>query len=87
MSRSLGTAIGLAETAYQEYGKLMSISDNLIWRYYEILLHTTSEQIVAMKVAVEKRESHPMELKKKMAHAVVARFWVPQEADMAQARF
>ncbi len=87
MSKSLGNAIGLAEPADQAYGKLMSISDELMWRYYEILLHTTPEQLGDMKHAVERQEAHPMELKKRMAHQIVARFWQPQEAQEAQKRF
>ena len=87
MSKSLGNAIGLAEPADQAYGKLMSISDDLMWRYYEVLLHTSEQEIAQLQKAVAKGEAHPMELKKKMAHAIIARFWSAQEADEAQQLF
>lgn len=87
MSKSLGNSIGLNEPADQAYGKLMSISDDLMWRYYEVLLHKTPQEIEAMKKAVVAQEMHPMELKKQLAHAIIARFWSTKEADEAQALF
>ncbi len=87
MSKSLGNAIGLTEPADQAYGKLMSISDDLMWRYYEVLLYKTPEELAQMKTAVDTGQAHPMELKKRMAHDVVARFWAPHEADEAQSHF
>lgn len=87
MSKSLGNAIGLIEPADQAYGKLMSISDTLMWRYYEVLLHKTTAQIAQMQQAVTTQASHPMDLKKQMAHAIISRFWSPKEADGAQFQF
>ena len=87
MSKSLGNAIGLNEPADQAYGKLMSISDDLMWRYYEVLLHKTHAELEDMKKAVLLGEAHPMELKKILAHTVIARFWSSQEADQAQSTF
>ena len=87
MSKSLGNAIGLAEPADQAYGKLMSISDDLMWRYYEVLLHTSKQEVTQLQEAVAKGEVHPMELKKKMAHAIIARFWSAEEASEAQQLF
>ncbi len=87
MSKSLGNSIGLSESADQAYGKLMSISDTLMWRYYAILLHRTPAEIAELKAAVERGEAHPMELKKKMASGVVARFWSTEEAEQAQKVF
>ena len=87
MSKSLGNAIGLAEPADQAYGKLMSISDDLMWRYYEVLLHTTPHELTRLQEAVKKGEVHPMDLKKKMAHAIIGRFWSLVEASEAQRLF
>ncbi len=87
MSKSLGNSIGLAEQADQAYGKLMSISDDLMWRYYEVLLYRAPFEIEDMKKAVIMHEAHPMELKKILAHSIVARFWSTKEADEAQAVF
>lgn len=87
MSKSLGNTIGLAEAADKAYGKLMSISDTLMWRYYTVLLHKTIEEIAAMQEGVKQSLIHPMVLKKALAHAVIARFWSAAEADEAQAIF
>jgi tyrosyl-tRNA synthetase len=82
MSKSLGNAIGLAEPAEQAYGKLMSISDQLMWRYYHVLLHKTDSEIELMK-----SQEHPLLLKKNLAHTVITRFWSGLEADQAQQVF
>ena len=65
----------------------MSISDELMWRYYEVLLHKTKKEVEHMKAAVEQERAHPMELKKEMAHAIIARFWSLEEANEAQMVF
>jgi tyrosyl-tRNA synthetase len=87
MSKSLGNAIGLTEPAEQVYGKLMSISDDLMWHYMNVLLYKNNEDITKLKKQISDGAVHPMDLKKSMAHAIVARFWSPQEADAAQAHF
>lgn len=87
MSKSLGNAIGLTEPANEAYGKLMSISDSLMWTYYEILLCTPKEEIEITKKQVEAGTVHPMELKKALAHALISKFWGTIEADEAQAAF
>ncbi len=84
MSKSLGNAIGLNEPADQAFGKLMSISDTLMWRYYAVLLHKTDEQLRAMQDAIAAGSAHPMALKKELAYAVIARFWGELEAVQAQ---
>ncbi len=87
MSKSYGNSIGLSEPADQAYGKLMSISDDLMWRYYEVLLHATEQEIATMKESISTESVHPMDLKKKMALEVIARFWSQQEALQAQEMF
>lgn len=87
MSKSLGNAIGITEPADQAYGKLMSISDTLMWRYYALLLAKTDAEITALQKAVADGTAHPMTLKKEMAHGVVAEFWSLIEADAAQKQF
>lgn len=81
MSKSLGNYIGLAEPAHEAFGKLMSISDDLMWRYYEVLLQKTPAQIKTLKT------EHPMEAKKRLAHEVVSTFWSKDEADKARDQF
>lgn len=87
MSKSLGNYVGLAESAQQAFGKLMSISDTLMWRYFEVLLLYTAESIAQMKRDSAAGTAHPMQLKKRMAHEVLSEFWSQAEADHAQAQF
>ena len=81
MSKSLGNYIGLAEPANEAFGKLMSISDTLMWRYFEVLLQRTPDEIKELKT------KHPMEAKKQLAHDVIVEFWSKEEADKAQEQF
>jgi len=80
MSKSLGNSIGLNESADQAFGKLMSISDQLMWHYYELLLGTTLQEIAQMQAGVAANQLHPMHLKKDMAQKIVARFWSISQA-------
>lgn len=87
MSKSLGNAIGLNEPADQAFGKLMSISDLLMWRYAQLLLHTDAQTLSGWEAGVASGNIHPMEMKKNIAHAIVSRFWSIGEADQAQKTF
>ncbi len=87
MSKSLGNYIGLTEPASQAYGKLMSISDKLMWRYFALLLRKTKQEMSSMQEHVASGATHPMELKKEMAHDIIAKFWSIPEADAAQEQF
>ena len=87
MSKSLGNYVGLAETAEQAFGKLMSISDILMWRYYQVLLGYTYATISELQQAVMANTAHPMVLKKVMAHGIIAEFWSKEQADTAQQAF
>src|SRR5438874_463486 len=69
MSKSLGNAIGINEPAGEMYGKIMSISDELMWRYWELLTDTSLQAIATMKSA-----THPMMAKKGLAAKIVADF-------------
>jgi tyrosyl-tRNA synthetase len=87
MSKSLGNAVGLAEPACQAFGKLMSMPDRAMWRYFSLLLQATDEQISQMQERMAAGTLHPMALKKTMARDIVAKFWSPNEADDAFASF
>ena len=87
MSKSLGNTIGLTEHPDQVYGKLMSISDKLMWRYFLVLLGMPEPEVAALQQHVRSAVEHPKDVKKRMAHAVVARFWSDEEADHAQKQF
>jgi tyrosyl-tRNA synthetase len=69
MSKSYGNAIGIKEAPLEMYGKLMSISDEMMWRYYELLTDVQIAEIEKMK-----RESHPMQAKKDLAARIVTDF-------------
>jgi tyrosyl-tRNA synthetase len=69
MSKSLGNAIGIHEPPLEMYGKVMSISDQMMWRYYELLTDVQVADIEKIKL-----ESHPMEAKKELARRIVADF-------------
>jgi tyrosyl-tRNA synthetase len=69
MSKSLGNAIGINEAPGAMYGKIMSISDELMWRYWELLTDTSLQAIATMKSA-----THPMMAKKGLAAKIVADF-------------
>lgn len=87
MSKSYGNSIGLAEPANEAFGKLMSISDKLMWRYYSLLLLTPDSEIEAMQNNVLAGTAHPMDLKKQMASKIIARFWSLEEAATALTQF
>jgi len=87
MSKSLGNTIGLTEPVDQAFGKLMSISDTLMWRYMRVLLRKDQQEITSLQERVTSGAIHPMELKKTMAHDIVAKFWSTSEADAALKQF
>jgi len=78
MSKSLGNAIGIQEPPLEMYGKVMSISDAMMWRYYELLTDVQLAEIEKMKA-----ESHPMESKKDLARRIVTDFHSAEAATKA----
>jgi tyrosyl-tRNA synthetase len=78
MSKSLGNAIGIHEPPLEMYGKVMSISDEMMWRYYELLTDVQVADIEKMK-----REVHPMQAKKDLAQRIVADFHSAEAAAKA----
>jgi tyrosyl-tRNA synthetase len=74
MSKSLGNYIGITEAPEEMFGKVMSISDTLMWRYYELLSDKDLNEIQALRVQVEDGSLHPMEVKKSLGNEIVARF-------------
>jgi tyrosyl-tRNA synthetase len=78
MSKSLGNAIGIHEPPLEMYGKLMSISDEMMWRYYELLTDVQVAEIEKMK-----REMHPMAAKKELARRIVTDFHSAEAAAKA----
>jgi tyrosyl-tRNA synthetase len=78
MSKSLGNAIGIHEAPLEMYGKVMSISDEMMWRYYELLTDVQVADIEKMK-----REAHPMQAKKELARRIVGDFHSAEAAGKA----
>src|SRR5205807_6736807 len=77
MSKSLNNAIGIAEPPQEMYGKIMSISDDLMWRYYELLTDLLPAEIE------RKRSEHPMDAKKELAARIVTDFHSAKAASKA----
>ena len=74
MSKSLGNAVGIHEPPLEMYGKIMSISDEMMWRYYELLTDVQLPEIEKMKRDAASGAAHPMTLKKDLARRIVADF-------------
>src|SRR4029077_6027279 len=74
MSKSYGNYIGINEPPQEIYGKVMSISDTLMWRYYELLTDVKVDAIEQMKADAASGKQHPMELKKQLAKRIVQDF-------------
>jgi tyrosyl-tRNA synthetase len=87
MSKSLGNYVGVTESPSEMFGKLMSISDDLMWRYYTLLTDLTPEAILAKRSAVSKSELHPKQAKMELARSIVADFHGHEEAGRAAEAF
>jgi tyrosyl-tRNA synthetase len=83
MSKSLGNAIGINEPPVEMYGKLMSISDELMWRYWVFLTDLKQSEVDALRAAVEAGSEHPMSVKKRLARTITAGFHGDEEAARA----
>lgn len=86
MSKSLGNYIGITEPPAEMFGKIMSISDDLMWRYFELLSFRTNEELNQLKQAAD-RGRNPRDIKFDLARELVSRFHDPRAADLAQADF
>ncbi len=74
MSKSLGNAIGINEPAAEMYGKLMSINDELMWKYWVFLTDLRQSEVDALEAEVKAGKVHPMEVKKRLARTITAGF-------------
>ena len=81
MSKSLGNYIGITEAPGEIFGKIMSIPDELMWSYYELVTDRTPQEIAALKEEVSGGALHPMDAKMRLAREVIADF---QGADAAR---
>jgi tyrosyl-tRNA synthetase len=87
MSKSLGNYVGITETPTQMFGKLMSISDELMWSYYDLLTDFAPPIIVRLKEEVRTGALHPMDAKMQLAHYIIAGFHGEDAARKASDEF
>ena len=87
MSKSLGNYVGVTDAPDEMFGKLMSVSDVLMWRYYRLLTDKTPEEIAALEAAVSSGQIHPKQAKIDLARAIVTQFHDAEAASLAAAEF
>ena len=87
MSKSLGNYIGVTEKPEDMYAKLLSISDDLMWKYYELLSSKSLKEIEALKEGVKKGEIHPKSAKEALAMEIVERYHDKEAAVRAKEEF
>lgn len=87
MSKSLGNYVGITEPPETMFAKLMSISDGLMYRYYELLTDMTVQEIDVLRESVRRGAVHPMDAKMQLARTIVADFHSEAEADRAAREF
>jgi tyrosyl-tRNA synthetase len=87
MSKSLGNYIGINEPAKEIFGKVMSVSDDLMYRYYELASSVSLRELEKLKVDIKSGALHPMEAKKRLGVELADRFCGPGEGTKARAEF
>jgi tyrosyl-tRNA synthetase len=87
MSKSLGNYVGIDEPPSEQFGKLMSVTDGLMWRYYELLSRKTSAEIAALRSSVASGSLHPKAAKMALASEIVARYHGLEAARAAEEAF
>jgi tyrosyl-tRNA synthetase len=87
MSKSLGNCVGITEPPTEMFGKMMSIPDELMWSYYELLTDRTPQEIAALNQEVALGKLHPMDLKIDLALEVTSNFHSQNAAQMAKEEF
>ena len=87
MSKSLGNYIGIAEPANEIYGKILSISDELMIKYYELLSHISLDDLTTLKKGLKDGSVHPKKAKEDLALEIAARYWDRNAALKAKEEF
>jgi tyrosyl-tRNA synthetase len=87
MSKSLGNSIGLFDAPNEMFGQIMSISDDLMWRYYELLSEISSDNLEVMKKQSEEGSLNPKNAKMNLAKEIVTRYHSPGHAETASVEF
>jgi tyrosyl-tRNA synthetase len=87
MSKSLGNYIGINEAPSEMFGKVMSISDELMWEYYELCTDLTTEEIARLREAAQSAERNPRDLKVELAKRIITDFHSADDANAAEEEF
>ncbi len=87
MSKSLGNYVGITEEPNAMFGKIMSVSDDLMWRYYTLLSAKTLEEIEDLKHGILNQTLHPKAVKEDLAGEIVARYYDNDQAIKAKEQF
>ena len=87
MSKSLGNYVGITEPPSEMFGKLMSISDEMMWPYFDLVTDHTPEEIAALAAKVKSGAVHPMDVKMSLAQEIIAGFHGAEAAEKAAAEF
>ncbi len=87
MSKSLGNYIGVSDTANDMFGKVLSISDELMWRYFELLSDKSLDEIAELESAVKEAKVHPKKVKEDLALEITTRFHDAKAAQNAKEEF
>src|SRR5438128_2418977 len=87
MSKSLDNYIGISEPPQEIFGKVMSISDDLMWRYYELCTDLRVDQIAALRAAAERGERNPRDIKADLAKRIITDFCSANDAERAEQEF
>ncbi len=87
MSKSLGNYIGVTDAPKDMFAKVMSISDELMWRYYELLSSLSTKEIDDLKQKVKDNLIHPKKVKENLAYEITKRFWDEENAKKANEEF
>ncbi len=87
MSKSLGNYVGITEPPDQIFGKIMSVSDELMFRYYELLTDVSVREIREMQKQVEQQKANPRDIKSRLARMITADFWGEKTAEQAAGEF
>jgi len=87
MSKSLGNYVGITEPASQMFGKLMSISDDMMWPYFDLVTDHTPEETAAISAKVKSGATHPMDVKMSLAQEIITGFHGAAAAEKAAAEF
>jgi tyrosyl-tRNA synthetase len=87
MSKSLGNYVGISEAPSDMFGKLMSLSDEMMWPYFDLVTDRTHEEIAALAAEVKSGAKHPMDVKMALAEDIIAGFHGADAARKAAAEF